>query len=71
MNSLSEQFATAISTLLHLLRARLHQLDQIQEEDVPILIAESVHGVRHHAGVMANCETVALVLEMSVLLGRS
>lgn len=57
--------------LVHLLRARLHQLDQIQEENVPVLIAESIHGIRYHAGVMKDCETVPGVLEVDVLPGRS
>lgn len=55
----------------YLLCARLHQLDQVQEENVSVLIAETVHGIRHRAGVMENRETVAGLLEVDVLLGRS
>lgn len=51
--------------------AGLHQLDQIQEEDVPVLIAKSVDGVGHRTGIMQDCETIADVLKVAVLFGRS
>lgn len=54
-----------------LLRAGLHQLDQVQEEDISILITEPIDRVGYYAGVMQDCETVTGVLEMGVLLSRS